>query len=84
MIVYGSLKMLKTIAKQVKDEADKELYDLPTIEQKLIRLQMMQELDEISEEDYKERESELLTRYEDAKQKEIDEVESMIEEKEEE
>ncbi|PNZ44804.1 gas vesicle protein GvpG [Staphylococcus simulans] len=78
MIVYGSLKLLKKIAEQVKDEADKELYDLPTIEKKLIQLQMQEELGEIPEDEYKEKEEQLLARYETAKQKEIDEAEAMI------
>ncbi|UXV42774.1 gas vesicle protein GvpG [Staphylococcus simulans] len=84
MIVYGSLKLLKKIAEQVKDEADKELYDLPTIEKKLIQLQMQEELGEIPEDEYKEKEEQLLTRYETAKQKEIDEAEAMIQQKEDE
>ncbi|ATF30917.1 MULTISPECIES: gas vesicle protein GvpG [Staphylococcus] len=84
MIVYGSLKLLKKIAEQVKDEADKELYDLPTIEKKLIQLQMQEELGEIPEDEYKEKEEQLLARYETAKQKEIDEAEAMIQQKEDE
>ena len=84
MIVYGSLKLLKKIAEQVKDEADKELYDLPTIEKKLIQLQMQEELGEIPEDEYKEKEEQFLARYETAKQKEIDEAEAMIQQKEDE
>lgn len=84
MIVYGSLKLLKKIAEQVKDEADKELYDLPTIEKKLIQLQMQEELGEIPEDEYREKEEQLLARYETAKQKEIDEAEAMIQQKEDE
>ncbi|MGN5883441.1 MULTISPECIES: gas vesicle protein GvpG [Staphylococcus] len=84
MLIYGSIKTLTAIAKKVKEEADKELYDLPTIEQKLIQLQMMMELGEIPEDVYKEKEAELLARYETAKQKEIEEVEAMIEQKEDE
>ncbi|MDY5059882.1 gas vesicle protein GvpG [Staphylococcus simulans] len=84
MIVYGSLKLLKKIAEQVKDETDKELYDLPTIEKKLIQLQMQEELGEIPEDEYREKEEQLLARYETAKQKEIDEAEAMIQQKEDE
>ncbi|UXR35059.1 MULTISPECIES: gas vesicle protein GvpG [Staphylococcus] len=75
---------MKKIAEQVKDEADKELYDLPTIEKKLIQLQMQEELGEIPEDEYKEKEEQLLARYETAKQKEIDEAEAMIQQKEDE
>ncbi|PTG20831.1 gas vesicle protein GvpG [Staphylococcus chromogenes] len=83
MLAYGSIKMLTSIARKVKEEADKELYDLPTIEKKLIHLQMMAELGEIPEDVYKEQEEVLLTRYEIAKQREIDKWEAFIEEKEE-
>ncbi|OHR55625.1 gas vesicle protein GvpG [Staphylococcus sp. HMSC070A03] len=75
---------MEKIAEQVKDEADKELYDLPTIEKKLIQLQMQEELGEIPEDEYKEKEEQLLARYETAKQKEIDEAEAMIQQKEDE
>ncbi|MCD8904247.1 gas vesicle protein GvpG [Staphylococcus chromogenes] len=83
MLAYGSIKMLTSIARKVKEEADKELFDLPTIEKKLIHLQMMAELGEIPEDVYKEQEEVLLTRYEIAKQREIDKWEAFIEEKEE-
>lgn len=82
MLIYGSIKTLTAIAKQVKEEADKELFDLPTIEQKLIQLQMMLELEEIPEDAYKEQEEELLARYEIAKQREIDRLEALTEKKE--
>lgn len=84
MITYASIKTLTTIAKKVKEEADKELFDLPTIEKKLIHLQMMMDLEEITEEAFKEQEAELLARYETAKQREIDEWEALIEQKEDE
>ncbi|WP_381418440.1 gas vesicle protein GvpG [Staphylococcus hyicus] len=83
MLAYGSIKMLASIARKVKEEADKELYDLPTIEKKLIHLQMMAELGEIPEDVYKEQEEVLLARYEIAKQREIDKWEALIDEKEE-
>ncbi|XVL18033.1 gas vesicle protein GvpG [Staphylococcus equorum] len=84
MIFSGPIRMLTMIAKEVQKETDKELYDLPTIEQKLIHLQMMLELGEIPEDVYKEKEEELLARYEIAKQREIDEWETFIEQKEDE
>lgn len=54
---------VKFVGEKVKEEVDKELYDLETIQKKLARLQMMLELDEISEELYEEEEEELLRRY---------------------
>ncbi|PTL39316.1 MAG: gas vesicle protein GvpG [Alkalicoccus sp.] len=54
---------VKFVGEKVKEEVDKELYDLETIQKKLARLQMMLELEEISEELYEEEEEELLRRY---------------------
>ncbi|UXR34018.1 hypothetical protein MUA81_11595 [Staphylococcus simulans] len=54
------------------------------MEKKLIQLQMQEELGEIPEDEYKEKEEQLLARYETAKQKEIDEAEAMIQQKEDE
>lgn len=72
------------VGEKVKEEADKELYDLPTIQQKLIQLQMMYELEEIPEEVFQEQEQELLIRYEIAKRKEMALWEELTKEKEEE
>lgn len=72
------------VGEKVKEEADKELYDLPTIQQKLIQLQMMYELEEIPEEVFQEQEQELLIRYEIAKRREMALWEELTKEKEEE
>ncbi|WP_078392693.1 gas vesicle protein GvpG [Shouchella patagoniensis] len=66
------INLLIKVGEKVKEEADKELFDLPSIQQKLIQLQMMYELDEIPEEAYKEKEQELLIRYEVAKERELE------------
>ncbi|WP_181347940.1 gas vesicle protein GvpG [Thalassobacillus sp. CUG 92003] len=66
------INLIVKVGEQVKDEVDKELYDLEHIQKKLIHLQMMYELDEVSEEVYKEQESELLARYEAAKKREME------------
>ena len=83
MLVTGSIKTIIGIAKKVQKEVDKELYDLPTIQQKLIQLQMMYELEEIPEETYKAKETELLLRYEVAKKKEMEQWEALTTQKEE-
>ncbi|WP_173918090.1 gas vesicle protein GvpG [Halobacillus sp. Marseille-Q1614] len=66
------ISLLKKVGEHVKEEVDKEYYDLEHIQQKLIHLQMMYELEEVSEEVYKEQEEELLQRYETAKRLEME------------
>jgi hypothetical protein len=79
-LVSAPIKLLMKIGQKIKDEADKEYFDISAIQQKLIQLQMLYELEEISEEAYKEKEQELLLRYEVAKQRELDEWEKLAEE----
>ncbi|MFD2627986.1 gas vesicle protein GvpG [Oceanobacillus kapialis] len=83
MLISGSIKTIIGIARKVQEEVDKELYDLPTIQQKLIQLQMMYELEEIPEEAYKAQEAELLARYEIAKMKEMEQWEALTTQKDE-
>jgi hypothetical protein len=80
-LVSAPINLVIKIGEKVKEEADKELYDLPTIQQKLIQLQMMYELGEIPEEAYKAKEEELLIRYEAAKRMEMEQWEQMIKKK---
>ncbi|WP_043930216.1 gas vesicle protein GvpG [Bacillus sp. EB01] len=80
-LVSAPINLVVKIAEKVKEEADKELYDLPTIQQKLIQLQMMYELGEIPEEAYKAKEEELILRYEVAKQLEMKQWEDMAKKK---
>jgi hypothetical protein len=61
---------VRFVGEKVKEEVDKELYDLDMIQKKLARLQMMLELEEISEELYEREEEVLLERYRIAKQME--------------
>ncbi|MGD6818885.1 gas vesicle protein GvpG [Metabacillus sp. 84] len=72
------LNLVVKVGEKIKEEADKELFDIPTIQQKLIQLQMMYELDEIEEQAYKEQEEQLLLRYETAKRLEMKEYEEML------
>ncbi|CAM3691883.1 gas vesicle protein GvpG [Cytobacillus oceanisediminis] len=80
-MVSAPINLVIKIAEKVKEEADKELYDLPTIQQKLIQLQMMYELGEIPEEAYKSKEEELIIRYEVAKRLEMEQWEEMTKKK---
>ncbi|UOR13524.1 gas vesicle protein GvpG [Halobacillus amylolyticus] len=80
-LVTGPMNMVKKVGEKVKEEADKERYDLPTIQQKLVQLQMMYELEEIPEDAYQEKEEELLQRYEVAKRKEMEQWEELTKQK---
>lgn len=71
------LNLVVKVGEQVKEEVDKEFYDLDQIQKKLIHLQMMYELEEVSEEVYKAQESELLARYEIAKKREMEQWEDL-------
>lgn len=81
-LVSTPMNLVIKVGEKVKEEVDKELYDLPTIQQKLIQLQMMYELEEIPEDVFKEKEEELLVRYEIAKQKELEQWQEMTKKKE--
>ncbi|TMU83935.1 gas vesicle protein GvpG [Bacillus sp. BHET2] len=80
-LVSAPINLVIKIGEKIKEETDKELYDLPTIQQKLIQLQMMYELGEIPEEAFQEKEDELLTRYEIAKQMEMEQWEELTKKK---
>ncbi len=80
-LVSAPINLVIKIGEKIKEETDKELYDLPTIQQKLIQLQMMYELGEIPEEAFQEKEDELLTRYEMAKQMEMEQWEELTKKK---
>lgn len=69
------------VGEKVKEEADKEFYDLERIQKKLIHLEMMYELEEIDEVAYKHSEMELLARYEIAKKWEMEQAEELTKRK---
>lgn len=62
----------KFILNQIQKVADKELNDDSVIKEQLLELQMRLELDEISEEDYKEREAELFARLRAIKERQLE------------
>ncbi|MDY0394607.1 gas vesicle protein GvpG [Virgibacillus halophilus] len=76
--------LVKKVGEKVQEEADKELYDLNTIQRKLVQLQTMYELDEISGEVYEQQETELMERYEIAKRREMEQWEELTKQKDEE
>jgi hypothetical protein len=53
------------LAEKIKEAADHEFSDPGVLKQKLLDLQMMLELNQISEDDFRRRESELLARLEE-------------------
>ncbi|MGI8315993.1 gas vesicle protein GvpG [Halobacillus mangrovi] len=71
------INLIVKVGEHVKEEVDKELYDLEHIQKKLIQLQMMYELEEISEETYQAQEEVLLERYEVAKRMEMEQWEEL-------
>ncbi|SER45045.1 Gas vesicle protein G [Gracilibacillus ureilyticus] len=81
-IVTGPMNVMIKIGEKVKEEADKELYDLPTIQRKLIHLQTMYEQGEIPDAEYEKKEEELLERYEKAKMIEMKQWQDMARRKE--
>jgi len=62
----------KFILAQIQQVADRELNDESLIKSQLLELQMRLELEEISEEDYRESEAELFTRLRAIKQRQLD------------
>ncbi len=60
------------ILNQIQKIADKELNDDSFIKEQLLELQMRVELDEISDEEYKEREAELFARLRAIKARQLD------------
>jgi hypothetical protein len=61
-ILLAPLKVVIWIAEKIKEAAEQELYDEGRIKEKLMELQLKLELEEISEEEYKKQEKELLAR----------------------
>lgn len=61
-ILLAPLKVVIWVAEKIKEVAEQELYDEGRIKEKLMELQFKLELEEISEEEYKKQEKELLAR----------------------
>ena len=58
------LKGIVWVADKLKEAAEAELYDEGKVKEELLNLQMRLETDEISEEEYRKKEAELLERLE--------------------
>ncbi|MFB4164467.1 gas vesicle protein GvpG [Alteribacillus sp. JSM 102045] len=69
-LITWPLDTVITIGEKVKEEVDKELYDLDHIQKKLAHVQMLYEMGDITEEEFDKQEEELLARFRIAKEKE--------------
>ncbi|MBA2124157.1 hypothetical protein B9J78_04390 [bacterium Unc6] len=65
-LLLAPLKMFTKVAEQIRDMADNELYGEDKIKGDLLKLQLMLETEEITEEEYNKAESILLKRLEEA------------------
>lgn len=66
-ILLAPVNALIWLGQKINEAADQELYDEGRIKEKLLGLQMRLELGEISEEEHKEQEAELLARLDAAR-----------------
>ncbi len=71
ILVAPTAKICKNIIEKIRDMAENELYGEDKIKEELVKLQMMLEIGEITEEQYNETEGILMKRLEEgAKRKE--------------
>ncbi|PKR79143.1 gas vesicle protein GvpG [Halalkalibacillus sediminis] len=68
------------VGKKVKDEVDKELYDADEIQKKLVNLEMMYEMEEVTDAQYEEQYNELMERYRVAKEMEQESMKNSLDE----
>jgi len=74
ILVEPTAKICKNIVEKIRDMAENELYGEDKIKEELVKLQMMLEMDEITEEQYDEAEGILMKRLEEgAKRKDGEE-----------
>lgn len=71
-LLLAPVNGFKFILNQIQKIADQELNDDSVIKEQLLELQMRLELDEISEEEFKEREAELFARLRAIKARQLD------------
>ncbi|KPB04749.1 gas vesicle protein GvpG [Bacillus sp. CHD6a] len=69
-LLTGPIGALVKLGEKIKEEVDREMYDIDHIQKQLVQLEMLMETDEITEEQYHAQEEELLQRYEVAKLRE--------------
>ncbi|MBI2252774.1 MAG: gas vesicle protein GvpG [Armatimonadetes bacterium] len=64
-IIFSPIKLVKWIGEKLMEESERELNDDSKIKAELLDLQIRLELEEISEEEYKTKETELLKKLEE-------------------
>ncbi|MED1470789.1 gas vesicle protein GvpG [Bacillus salipaludis] len=69
-LLTGPIRSIIKLGEKIQEEADKELYNIPYLQQQLVELHMMYEMGELDEETYTVREEDLLNRYKIAKERE--------------
>jgi len=73
ILVEPTAKICKNIVEKIADMAENELYGEDKIKTELVKLQMMLEMDEITEEQYDEAEGVLMKRLEESSKRREDE-----------
>ena len=73
ILVEPTAKVCKNIVEKIVDMAENELYGEDKIKTELVKLQMMLEMDEITEEQYDEAEGVLMKRLEKSSKRREDE-----------
>ena len=73
ILVEPTAKVCKNIVEKIVDMAENELYGEDKIKRELVKLQMMLEMDEITEEQYDEAEGVLMKRLEESSKRREDE-----------
>ena len=63
-ILFGPVKLVKRVGEKLHESADHEVTDESVIQEQLLELQMRYELDEITEEEYRQGEDRLMAKLE--------------------
>ena len=71
-LLLAPVKGLHFITRHIHEMVEKELNDESVIKQELLELQMRRELDEVSDEEFEEREAELFARLRAAKERQLE------------
>ena len=66
-LIFAPVKGVGWLAKQIADEANKQLFDEASIKESLERLQELREAGEVSEKEFQELEDKLLARLQKAR-----------------
>ncbi|MBI4445665.1 MAG: gas vesicle protein GvpG [Acidobacteria bacterium] len=71
-LLFAPLKGVKFILSQIQKAAERELSDESILKEQLLELQMRLELEEISEEEFKQREAEIFARLRAIKEQQLE------------